>query len=107
MRVLVKNRKGEWMGYCSLTPPYKGQCSLMSLSTKREHRNKGVASTVVKACKKFVKKNGYSLRLFVGPFDDEPMDKDQLLTFYMKQGFVPTDNSNRYRELIYNPKGAV
>lgn len=76
------------------------------LSTYSENdRGKGYASMVVKACKKIAKRHGLPIELYVGPYLDKPMSKEQLIAFYKKHGFISERLSNGVLYLTYNPKG--
>lgn len=64
-----------------------GVYSLMSLYTYRDKRNRGYAKGLLSLVKYYARKYAITIELFVGPFADRPMDKEQLLKFYTNNGF--------------------
>lgn len=89
---------------CSLFES-EGQLKLQTLRTIPSLRGKGYARNLLLIAKKIAKRKGKPIELFVGPFDDRPMDKDQLEKFYNSCGFKFSRMDYGVMFLIYNPKG--
>ena len=94
------------MDGCTCTLAY-GNCSktanLFSLHTVKKARGKGSAKRAMRIVRKWADRTGRLVYLTVGPFDDRPMDRGQLISFYITMGWRLIDGSSN--AMVYRPKG--
>ncbi|MES0134487.1 GNAT family N-acetyltransferase [Mesorhizobium sp. M0016] len=64
-----------------------GSVIITGLYTPAEHRGKGAATRLLRALRRWAKRNKRRLVLYVGAFRDKPMTNKQLRAFYEKVGF--------------------
>lgn len=77
--------------------------SLLGLYTQPEARKKGAAKNVLRFVRRWAKANKLPVRLWVGPFADQPMDTTELFKFYSRAGFKYHHTEGRTVFMEYHP----
>jgi GNAT superfamily N-acetyltransferase len=84
----IENADSEDIASVQISQHANGVYWITQVWTKEEHRNQGLASLLLTAAVETW--GAHDLYLMVSPFADQPMNFDQLNTFYEAFGFMPT-----------------
>jgi len=82
--------KGNFVG-CSILFPYGNCIALYSLGTKKEYRHKNIATNIIDFSLDFGRKIGNQI------FGLQTLQRDNLLSFYEKKGFMTIYNNKIYK----------
>ena len=89
--------------YCTIPNVYL----LEGLYTRESGRGVGAAKRLLRVVKKWAKRKGVGILLYIGSFADKPMDDGQLFRFYSKMGFIPykPEDDTRTQYMCFNLSG--
>jgi GNAT superfamily N-acetyltransferase len=82
--------QGNYVG-CGILYPYKNCIALYCLGTKKEYRHKNIATNIIDFSLDFGRKIKYKI------FGLQTLQKDNLLSFYEKKGFLKIYNNKIYK----------
>ncbi|MBA3750435.1 MAG: hypothetical protein H0X03_05995 [Nitrosopumilus sp.] len=82
--------RGNFVG-CGILFPYQNCIALYSLGTIMENRHKNIATNIIDFSLDFGRKIGNQI------FGLQTLQRDNLLSFYKKKGFIPIYNNKIYK----------